>query len=41
MCPYKEEEDREEQTTDHFIFQCETLHKQRNDKTKTLVAIGL
>jgi hypothetical protein len=34
MCPCKEEEDGEEQTTDHLIFQCEKLHKQRNEIIK-------
>jgi protein tyrosine phosphatase len=42
-CPCKEEEE-EQQTTDHLIFQCNKLRNQRNDmikEIKTLVATGL
>jgi hypothetical protein len=34
MCPCEEEE--EEETTDHWIFQCNKLHNQRNEMIKQI-----
>ena len=39
MCPCKEE-DGEEQTTDHLIFQCEKLRNQRNEMIKQIKITG-
>jgi len=36
MCTCKEEEDGEEQTTDHLIFQCEKLRNQRTEMIKQI-----
>jgi len=40
MYPCKEEEDGEEQTTDHLIFQGEKLRNQRNEMIKQLKNTG-
>ena len=41
MCPCKEEEeDGEEQTTDHLIFQCEKLRNQRKEMIKQIKNTG-
>ena len=40
MCPCKEEEDGEEQTTDHLIFQCDKLRNQRNEMIKQIKNTG-
>jgi len=40
ICPCKEEEDGEEQTTDHLIFQCEKLRNQRNEMIKQIKNTG-
>jgi len=40
MCPCKEEEGGEEQTTDHLIFQFEKLRNQRNEIIKQIKNTG-
>jgi hypothetical protein len=40
MCPCKEEEEQQQQTIDHLIFQCNKLRTQRNEMIKQIKNTG-